>query len=435
MTGRRVSLIIIILAILGAVYFVYNNQDSDSRFPFRYGLDLAGGTELIYEADTSNIQEGEVETSMQTLRDVIERRVNLFGVSEPVIQVEKASIFSGGGSDNRLVVELPGITDVNEAVRLIGETPTLEFKLLEEGAEDLGIENPEEVFKDTGLTGRFLQSAELQFASNHVTSVASEPIVVLHFNKEGQDLFASITRDNIGRILAIFLDGSVISTPVIRQEITGGDAQISGGFTPEEARDLARNLNFGALPVPINLVSTQSIGSTLGHDTLGSGIMAGIWGLGIVSLFLILWYRLSGVFAVLSLSFYVLIILMIFKLIPVVLTAAGIAGFILSIGMAVDANVLIFERIKEEVGGGRTVADSIKEGFARAWPSIRDANITSLLTAVILFWFGTSLIKGFALTFGLGVLISMFTAIVVTKTFMLTLKIEKPFWFKSGLSK
>ena len=437
MTGRRIGAIFFILALTGLGYFTYITQKDGSRFPFKYGLDLAGGTELVYEADTTRVDSADIDTSMQTLRDVIERRVNLFGVSEPVVQVERASIFSGEGSEHRLIVELPGVTDVDEAVRLIGQTPTLEFKLLNQNVE-LGEDglpiSPEDAFLDTGLTGRYLESAKLEFLSG-ATQVANEPIVVINFNSEGSELFAQITRENIGEIVAIFLDGDIISSPVVRQEITGGTAQISGGFTPEEARDLARNLNFGALPVPISLVGTQSVGSTLGQDTLDQGIIAGIIGLTIVSLFLIFWYRLSGVLAVLSLSLYVVIILSLFKLVPVVLTASGIAGFILSIGMAVDANILIFERIKEELNGAKSVEDSIKDGFKRAWPSIRDANITSLLTAIVLFWFGTSLVKGFALVFGLGVLTSMFTAIIVTRTFILSLPITKHFWLKTGFSK
>jgi len=437
MNGRRIGAVFFILVLAGLGYFAYTTQKEGSRFPFKYGLDLAGGTELVYEADTTRVDSADIDTSMQTLRDVIERRVNLFGVSEPVVQVERASIFSGEGSEHRLIVELPGVTDVDEAVRLIGETPTLEFKLLNQDVE-LGEDGlpigTEDAFIDTGLTGRYLESAKLEF-SGSTSHVTNEPIVVINFNSEGSELFAQITRDNIGEIVAIFLDGDIISSPVVRQEITGGTAQISGGFTPEEARDLARNLNFGALPVPIELVGTQSVGSTLGHDTLDQGIIAGMIGLAVVSLFLILWYRLSGALAVLSLSLYVVVILSLFKLVPVVLTASGIAGFILSIGMAVDANILIFERIKEELGGNKSVEDSIKEGFKRAWPSIRDANITSLLTAVVLFWFGTSLVKGFALVFGLGVLTSMFTAIIVTRTFILSLPITKRFWLKTGFSR
>jgi len=425
--------LIVVMALAG--YFIYNSEKTDSNFHFKYGLDLAGGTELVYEADIGGVSTGDIDDSMQTLRDVIERRVNLFGVSEPIVQVEKASIFSGGGSEYRLIVELPGITDVQEAIRLIGQTPTLEFKLLKGNiTEDSTPEEMAKAFVDTGLTGRYLESAKLEFLNGR-GQVGNEPIVVLNFNQEGTDLFAKITKENVGNVIAIFLDNSVISTPVVRQEITGGTAQISGGFTAEEARDLARNLNFGALPVPISLASTQSVGSTLGNDTLNQGVLAGIIGLGIVSLFLIFWYRLSGLLSVLSLGLYMVILLSLFKLIPVVLTASGIAGFILSIGMAVDANILIFERIKEEIAGGRDIRESIKEGFRRAWPSIRDANITSLLTAVVLFWFGTSLVKGFALVFGLGVIVSLFTAIIATRFFMLSLSIEKRFWLKTGISK
>ncbi len=435
MNRHRIGALVLLALIICLGYFVYSSQQEGSRFPFKYGLDLAGGTELIYEADVSNVGDADIENAMQALRDVIERRVNLFGVSEPIVQAERASIFSGGDSEYRLVVELPGVTDVDEAVRLIGQTPTLEFKLLDSGVtfEGQALEDPSSAFVDTGLTGRFLESAQMEFVGGQ-TQVTSEPIVVLNFNKEGAELFAEITRDNIGNIVAIFLDGEVISTPVVRQEIIGGVAQISGGFNPEEARDLARNLNFGALPVPINLVSTQSVGSTLGQGTLDQGITAGIIGFIVLAGFLLLWYRLSGLLAVVSLSLYIFILLSIFKLIPVVLTASGIAGFILSVGMAVDANILIFERIKEELSGGRSVPDSIKEGFARAWPSIRDANITSLLTAIILFWFGTSLVKGFALVFGLGVLTSMFTAIVATRTLLVALPAMRAFWLQTGFS-
>ena len=436
MNNRRITALFFIIVLLGAGYFIYRNQAETSSFPFKYGLDLAGGTELTYEADISQVDSGDVESSMQALRDVIERRVNLFGVSEPIVQVEKAGIFSVEESAHRLIVELPGITDIDQAVSLIGETPVLEFKLM---ANDIDIDNltedENELFIDTGLTGRYLESAQLEFSGGTVNASVSEPVVLLHFDEAGEKLFAEITRDNVGTILAIFLDGQPISTPVIREEIDGGTAQITGTFTATEARDLVRDLNFGALPVPISLINTQKIGSTLGQDTLQSGVYAGIIGLGIVCLFLVMWYRLSGVFAVISLALYVALILALFKLVPVVLTAAGIAGFILSIGMAVDANVLIFERVKEEVRGGRNIQEALREGFQRAWPSIRDANITSLLTAVILFWFGTSLVKGFALTFGLGVLMSMFTAIVVTKSFMLALPIKRAFWFKSGFNK
>lgn len=402
------SLIILIIAGL-LVFFVTSTNSKDSDFNFKYGLDLSGGTHLVYRADTSSIADEDIKSSMESLRDVIERRTNLFGVSEPLVQVQKASSLS---LDNyHLIVELPGIDDLDEALNIIGQTPVLEFKLI---SSDSTNENP--IFVDTGLTGKYLQRASLQFQQT-----TNEPAVSLKFDSEGSELFAKITRENIGQILAIFLDGQPISTPVIRQEIRDGSAEISGGFTPQEARDLARDLNFGALPVPIDLASSQSIGASLGSSVLSSGVKAGATGLLIVALFLILWYRLPGIFASISLLIYVFVMLAIFKFIPVVLTASGIAGFILSVGMAVDANVLIFERIKEELRSGKTIKKSVEDGFSRAWLSIRDGNISSILTAIVLFWFGTSVVEGFALTFGLGVLISMLTAIIVTRTFLLSL--------------
>jgi protein-export membrane protein SecD len=273
-----------------------------------------------------------------------------------------------------------------------------------------------ELFIDTGLTGRFLSRATLDFDTR-----TGEPKVVLTFNSEGQKLFSKITKENVNRILAIFLDGQPISTPVIREEITSGDAVISGGFQVNEAKQLARNLNYGALPVEIKLISTQTIGASLGENALNAGIRSGLIAYLIIALFLILWYRLPGLLAALSLVFYVTLNLLIFKFL-VTLTAAGIAGFILSIGMAVDANILIFERMKEELARGRSLPDAIKEGFARAWTSIRDSNLSSIITAIILYWFAsTSLIKGFALVFFIGVVTSMFTAIVASRTLLAAL--------------
>jgi len=422
---RLVALVLLLVGI-GIGYFNYTSEvNPDARFPFKFGLDLAGGTHLVYRADISELPPEDVLDSMAALRDVIERRVNIFGVSEPLVQIEKNSIFARGVQEERLIVELPGVTDIAEAVRLIGETPVLEFKLLridaalpEENIENFDVN---ELFIATGLTGRFLKRAQLEFGSTQSGQFSNEPIVFLEFNNEGSDLFAEITRDNVGRTLAIFLDGEAISMPIIRDEILNGRATISGGFVPDEARLLVRNLNFGALPVPIELVSTQTIGASLGEEALSSGIVAGIWGLLLVAVFLILWYRLPGVLATVSLAIYIMAMLALFKLIPVTLTAAGVAGFILSIGLAVDANVLIFERMKEELFGGKDTETAVKDGFVRAWLSIRDGNISSIITAVILFWFGTSLVKGFALTFGIGILISMLTAISVSRTFLLAL--------------
>ena len=286
----------------------------------------------------------------------------------------------------------------------------------------------------TGITGRLLQKAQLEFSQN-----VSTPTVSLTFNDEGKELFAKITRENVDKVLAIFLDGEIISSPVIREEIKDGKAQITGSFNPEEAKILVRNLNYGALPVPITLVGTQTIGPTLGAVALAAGVKAGIWGFILVSLFLILWYRLPGVIATISLVMYVMLSLAVFKLIPVTLTAAGLAGFILSMGMAVDANILIFERMKEELRRGRGLSDAMREGFHRAWLSIRDSNISSIITAIVLFWLGTSAVKGFALTLGLGVLISMFTAITASRSFLFAIAPNQAgsrtkFLFGSGIT-
>ncbi len=422
-----------------------NQKEFFKKHPFRLGLDLSGGTHLIYNADVSALPAGQEGDSMDALRDIIERRVNLFGVSEPVVQIQHGSIISGAGE--QLIVDLPGVTDVKKATDMIGQTPLLEFKIErskdepitltpgKDGKLDLGSISLDQQFVATDLTGRYLQKATLEFDPN-----TREPRVGLQFDETGTKLFADITKANVGKRVAIYLDGFSISSPVVREEIKDGKAVISGQFTPVEAKQLVGRLNSGALPVPITLLSTQTIGATLGDSAVNAGVKAAIIGFLLVALFLILWYRLPGLVATLSLCIFVAIILALFKLLPVTLTAAGIAGFIISMGIAVDANVLIFERIKEELRSGRTINDAVKFGFSRAWFSIRDSNISNFLTAVILFWFGTSLIKGFALTLGMGVIVSMFSAITITRIFLSTLgfigegKVAR-FLFGSGLSK
>lgn len=428
---RAISVaLVIIFSLIG--FFVYKTEKVNletsprlAKYAFKLGLDLNGGTQLTYKADVSKISSGDIGGAMSSLRDVIERRVNLFGVSEPIVQVENPGAISGG-SDHRLLVELPGVTDIQQAVALIGKTPQLDFMLLRTEAqkfteEELKTKTTEEIFINTGLGGQYLKRADLQFTGMDSGQIAGQPIVAIEFNSQGKDLFAKITRENKGQILAIFLDGQVISSPVIRDEILDGKATISGGFTADEAKELVRNLNYGALPVPVELVSTQTIGASLGENAKTAGVKAGIWGFILVVAFLIVWYRLPGFVASLALSIYVILSLALFKFIPVTLTSAGIAGFILSIGMAVDANVLIFERMKEELKKGKSLHDALHEGFSRAWLSIRDSNISSIITAVILFWLGTPSIKGFALTLGIGVLVSMFTAITISRTFLFAL--------------
>ncbi|MBU0649175.1 protein translocase subunit SecD [Patescibacteria group bacterium] len=602
------------------------------NIPFRLGLDLQGGTHLVYLANMAQIPEDDREDALQGVRDVIERRVNAFGVAEPVVQTSRV------GDSYRLIVELAGVSDVNEAINMIGQTPILEFKeendepareltpeeqqemtqynetamsraaealrkalenpdsfidLVREYSEhelskardgdlgwigpgtefsdlhslldgkeagalvdtvletpsyyfiakindqregetevwashllicydgaascesalskeearakieelksqaapenfedsvkenstepgaaerggDLGwfgrgqmieaFENavfsqqtgtisdivetefgfhliykkdekkiielnpcviairkkaetdyvpPADEWKNTGLSGKELAKAQLQFDPN-----TNEPMVGLEFNDQGKDLFAQITEKNVGKPVAIFLDGQAISVPVVNEAIKEGKAVITGQFSIAEAKLLAQRLNAGALPVPIDIISEQTVGPALGSVSLQKSLIAGLIGFALVAIFMIFYYRLPGLLAVLALCFYVVFILALFKLIPVTLTLAGLAGLILSIGMAVDANILIFERLKEEIRSGRPLMSAIDEGFSRAWNSIRDANVTTLIACLILFWFSSSVIKGFALTLGIGVLMSMLSAITVTRVFL-----------------
>jgi preprotein translocase subunit SecD len=451
-TVAKALLVLFLGAGLG--YFVYTTTvNPGSSYPFKLGLDLSGGSQLTYVADVSAVNQDDIPELMGVLREVIERRVNIFGVSEPNVQAEQSSAVAEN-VEHRLIVELPGVTNIDEAIKSIGSTPLLEFKLINEedlakqqsiesiAIEGVNVELPENIepYEDTGLTGRYLESAQLQFAGQGNGGLSNEPIVSITWNDDGAQLFEEITGNNIGRRLAIFLDGEMISSPVINDRISGGQAIIQGGFTPDEARTLAQNLSFGALPMPITLDSTQSIGASLGAEALEAGMYAGAVGFLLLSIFMILWYRLPGVVAVLALVMYVLMMLALFKFIPVVLTAAGIAGFILSVGLAVDANVLIAERIKEEMRAGKSADQAIREGFGRAWLAIRDANVTSIIAAIILFWFGTALIKGFALVLLIGVFVSLVSAVSISRTLLLALPVntEKPigkFLMSSGLSR
>lgn len=416
-------------------------QFLESRFPFRLGLDIQGGTHLVYRADTDAVSPDERDEAMAALRDVIERRVNMFGVAEPLVQVEKGRA-ADGGAESRLIVELAGIRDIGAAIRLIGETPYLEFReersvadrLEIAGAQKKGERMTEDpLFAPTPLTGRFIKRAAVDF-----DPTTFEAQVSLELTDEGGRIFQELTKRNVGKRLAIYLDGAAISAPVVNEEISGGRAQITGNFTPEEAKAFAGRLNAGALPVPITLIAQQSVEASLGSASLAASIRAGIIAFAAVAVFMILWYRLPGIIAVLALLLYLAIMLAIFKLVPVTLTIAGIAGLILSVGMAVDANILIFERLKEELRAGKGLENAMREGFGRAWTSIRDSNVSSILTSLILYWLGTSVVQGFALTLGIGILVSMFSAISVTRTLLLavrTPRLERArALFMSGLS-
>ena len=407
------------------------------KVPFKLGLDLAGGTRLIYLADISGVIGQDTASAMSGLRDVIERRVNLFGVSEPVIEVEHS------GSDWRLIVELAGIKDISQAISLIGETPFLEFKeqradietqkILNEqkaGNKDYLIQDP--YFQSTNLSGKYIKSAKVEFSQN-----TYQPEVGVQFDGEGSKLFEELTKKNVGKQLGIYLDGLPISAPTVREPISGGSAVISGKFTIDEAKKLTERLNAGALPVPIKLISQDSVGASLGQDSLNKSVAAGLIGFLAVAIFMILFYRFPGIVAVVALLIYAVLVLSIFKLIPVTLTLAGVAGFILSIGMAVDANILIFERMKEEFRAGKGLGIAIDDGFARAWPSIRDSNISTIITTVVLYYFTTSVVRGFALTLGIGVIISMFSAIFVTRSLLKLFPVDslEKFPFLMGLGK
>ena len=439
--------------------------------PFKLGLDVKGGIELEYQADLSSIPENQRSGVMAGLRDLIERRINVYGVAEPLIQSSGA---------NRLIVELPGVEDVQQAINWIGQTPWLQFseqrdqaetqKILDKikqvqdavkAAQDkktdtqaamiavpdyqLALQNP--YFKDTDLTGKYLKKASLTF--NQTTGA---PEVDLQFDDQGAKIFEDITGRNVGKQLAIYLDGaSIVDTngdgkidgsdlyaPRINEKISGGKAVITGITAVSEAKTLVARLNEGALPVPLGQpISQEKIGPTLGAISFDQTVKAGILGFLLVVIFMIFYYRLPGVLASLALTIYVVLLLALFKLIGVTMSLAAIGGFILSVGMAVDANVLIFTRMKEELEAGKTFIASVEEGFNRAWPAIRDGNFTTIVVGVILFLFGTSFVKGFATTLNIGILVSMFSAIVITRSLLRSFagsKIEKVTWLWKPLA-
>jgi len=488
--------------------------------PFKLGLDLQGGAQLVYQADLTDVSEIEKSDRMNGLRSLIEQRVNQFGIAEPIVQVQ----------GDRLVVELAGVVDPIEAMKMIGETPLLEFRelkseeelLVETGDDQEALSKAESILQelkagadfseiakeysddtfsavnggDLGRFGRgemveefedaafslnkgelsdviettfgyhiimktadededgkiqaahiliakkmpsFFQWKNTELSGEHLKTArhifnqnTGELVIELHFTNEGAEIFEEITKRNIGRPLAIFLDGkSIVDTdgdniitdddlyaPVIREKISGGKAIITGQLDQESARNIVNRLRSGALPVPIEIASHRGVGPTLGSDSLTQSLYAGMVGLIAIVLFMIIIYRLPGLLASISLLFYAIIVLSIFKAMSVTLTLSGIAGFILSIGMAIDANVLTFSRMREELRSGLNLNDSIDNGFVRSWPSVRDGNLTTLIVAFILFFIGTSFVKGFALTLIIGLLVSLFSTMVVTRSLL-----------------
>jgi preprotein translocase subunit SecD len=443
--SKQSRLLAIILAIVvGAVYTLI-------AVPPRLGLDLRGGAQLTLQAMPApqqgiNFINAEI---LESARYAIEQRVNSLGVSE-------ATVITSG--ENQLVVQLPGVSDPQQAERVLGRTALLEFRKQSQGTESLILveqevqtdlfaqsleleatgdqaaiaeneaaiqrsrERVNELFESTGLTGDYLSSAVAAPLGRGVWNVS------LRFDGEGARRFAEITGElgGTGRGLGIFLDNELISAPRVGAEfqgvgITGGQASIEGGFSQDQAIELSLQLRSGALPVPVEIVENRTVGATLGADSVRSSIYAGFGGLVLVLLFMVVYYRLPGFVADIALIVYSLITLAIYSLFGVTLTLPGIAGFILSIGIAVDANILIFERTREELLAGKTVYKSVETGFSRAWSSILDSNITTLIACGALFWFGASLVKGFAVTLSIGVLVSMFTAVTCSRSLLLSI--------------
>src|SRR3989344_1233361 len=385
----------------------------------KLGLDLAGGVQLVMSADMIGVEVQDRDSALESAKNIVENRINSLGAKEPLIQSTKAA------GQYRIIVEIPGISDVDQAVSTIKKVAHLEFRILKANLppEASDSARPED-FESSGLGGKDLKRAIAQPSQDPQTPGY---VVSLEFNSDGAKKLEEITRENLEKPMAMYLDDQPISwpPPVIRAVISDGNAQISGGFTAKEAKQLAIQLNGGALPVPLKIESQTRIGPTLGADSIRKDLFAAGAGLASIVVFMIVYYRVLGIFAVLALAVYTLLTFAIFKIFQVTLTLAGIAGFVLSIGMAVDANILIFERIKEELRWGKPKHEALFAGFERAWSSIRDSNVSSLITTAILFNFGTGAIRGFALTLAIGILVSMFSAITVTRTFIRVFWVRK----------
>lgn len=408
----KLILIFLVIAAGGLVNYL-------PRWPLKLGLDLQGGTHLVLTTDMTQISPEDQDDALNAVKEIISRRVDLYGVAEPLIQT------SSVGDERRLIIELPGVAEAGQAVDLIGQTAQLDFRTNATMPNEDESASPSSalVFMSSGLTGQDLKKAAVVFSQSGDSS--GQPVVSLEFNPEGATKFAAITETNVGQPLAIFLDDQLVTAPVVNEPIKDGRAIISGNFTPDTASQLSIQLNAGALPVPVKIIGQENISATLGTGSIRQSIQAGTVGLMAVSLFMIMLYRLPGLIAVIGLAIYGLITASLYRLIPVTLTLPGIAGFVLSMGMAVDSNILIFERLKEERRAGRPVRLALELAFGRAWDAIKDANLTTIAVSLILInplnwpWLNTSgLVRGFALTLLLGVFTSLFTGIFVTRTLM-----------------
>lgn len=406
---------ILLIVVLAVLVDIPKSPLWGQKIKAQLGLDLVGGTELVYEADLSASQDKLKD--LNNLTSVFRQRIDQLGVAEPNIQTS---------GTNKVIIELPGIKDINQAIDRIGATYEMVF--MEEGTAENGVQlndyyDPTYQYpgywKKTDLTGKQLDTAEATF-QNSQNDINSEPVVSISFDNAGKEKFRDLTKNNLNKRIAVVLDNRIVTAPTVSVEIADGKAIITGSKTIKDAQQLAKRLNEGMLPVPAHLVAQRNVGATLGQDSLKKSAVAGVIGLLLIAIFMISYYKLSGLVAVLALFIYSIISLALYKAIPVTLTLAGIAGFILSIGMAIDANILIFERMREEIFAGKTLNLSIVDGFKRAWSSVRDSNFSSLITCIILYYTsGSGPVRGFALTLSLGILVSLFTAITVTRTIML----------------
>lgn len=400
--------------------FSFLGKSFSLDFPLKQGLDIQGGMQVVLATDMSQIAEVDRATALESAREIIARRVDMFGVNEPSIQTSRY------GDEYRLVVELAGVTDPTEALSLVGQTAELDFRLESTQSAELDPTATMSAaayfnnFRSTGLTGKNLQRAQVTFDQK-----TNEPVIDLQFDAEGTTMFADITTNNVGNVLAIFIDGFPVALPRINTPIPDGRAVMSGSFTLDDAKQLAIQLNAGALPVPIQVLEQRQIGASLGQESVQASIRAGVIGLLLVMLFMVLLYGVKGFLADIALVVYAIMTLALYKILGVTVTVPGIAGLILSIGMAVDSNILIFERMKEELRSGKPFKQAMELGFGRAWASIKDANTVTILTALILinplnfsFLNTSGLVRGFGVTLLLGIVISLFTGIVVSRTLL-----------------
>lgn len=401
---------------LGSPRFTMNRADGPKivEFSFKKGLDIQGGMQIVLNADMSGIAEADRATALESARQVILRRVDLYGIAEPVVQT------SVGNGQYRLIVELPGVKDPEKALELVGQTAQLNFMLVDDTTLATDSANLQPQIEPTELDGSKLKRASLQFDQK-----TGKPVVGIEFTPEGKDLFGKITEANVGRLLAIVLDGNLVMMPRINEPIYAGQAVITGSFTVEQARQLGIQLNAGALPVPIEVLEQRTVGASLGTESVTKSVVAGLIGLAAVVVFMIALYGWMGVLASFALAIYAVLTIAIYKIIGVTVTVPGIAGLILSVGMAVDANILIFERMKEELRLGKPFERAMELGFGRAWDSIKDANVTTIITALVLinplnlsFLNSSGLVRGFGITLLIGVVLGLFTGIVVTRTLL-----------------